>query len=122
MIVIDNITSYSGNYTQGELIIFSIDNYEVGAHTITIWAIGLDEKEAEIETAFTVLPKTSKPVLSLSSSPSVTAIILSVILIFVPGTVFGVSHHYRQKFPALTTSKRHKISTRELISKGFQSK
>jgi len=106
MIVIDKITIHSGNYTKGELTVFSIDNYEIGVHNITIWAIGLDRKEAKIETVFTVY---SKVVMNKSNSnPPISALILSCILIIIPSTVFGVSHLYKQKMKPIFSSKNPK--------------
>ncbi len=53
-IFIDTILLDSGNYTKGQLIALSIDNYDVGIHNINIWAQSLDGKETEVNTSFTV--------------------------------------------------------------------
>ena len=108
MITIDNIVVWSENYTEGELIIFSIDNYEIGLYNVTIWAIGLDEKEAEIETVFTVYSKDEVSKSNPEPDPPITAFILSSILIIIPSTVFGVSHRYKQKIKSILSSKNPK--------------
>ena len=103
-ISIDNNVLYSNNYTEGELIAFSIDNYEIGVHNLTIWAIGLDGKEVEIEAIFNVYPK----VIVVKPDPAVTALILSGILIVIPSIIFGVSHLYEQKNKPFLSSKKFK--------------
>ena len=108
MITIDNIVVWSENYTEGELIIFSIDNYEIGLYNVTIWAIGLDEKETEIETVFTVYSKDEVSKSNPEPDPPITAFILSSILIIIPSTVFGVSHRYKQKIKSILSSKNPK--------------
>ncbi len=52
---IDNIEINSGMYYDGQIFQFSIDDYTVGIHNITIWAIGLDEIECIVYSSFTVL-------------------------------------------------------------------
>jgi prenyltransferase beta subunit len=47
---------YTNNYSDGEFIIFSLDNYtdSVGNHSISIWAIGKDYQVGYIEAQFSV--------------------------------------------------------------------
>ena len=119
-IFIDNELVFLDNYSQGQLISFSIDNYEIGAHNLTIWAIGLDGKEAEIETIFTVFPNEEviDPIDELKRSESpLIAIILSSILIILPGIVIGVSHRYQQKIGSILTSKKPRISFKKYFLK-----
>jgi hypothetical protein len=105
VLIIDNIMIGSDNYTEGELIVFSIDNYETGMHNITIWAIGLDGKEGEIEAIFIVYYKDifNKP------RPAITGFVLSSILITIPSMMFGVSHRYKKKVKSSLSSKKPKI-------------
>ncbi|MBA7674872.1 hypothetical protein ES703_83097 [subsurface metagenome] len=51
---IDGIEVTSGPYFNGQIFNFSIDNYFVGIHNVSIWAIGLDGKEGTAHASFTV--------------------------------------------------------------------
>ena len=107
IISIDNILVCSKNYTAGELLLFSIDNYGPGIHNVTIWTIGLDGKAAEIKTVFIVYPLSE--VNKQELFPPVSAFILSSLLIIIPGIFIGVSHRYNHKL------KFNKNRTREIL-------
>ncbi|TFG22356.1 MAG: hypothetical protein EU529_10785 [Promethearchaeota archaeon] len=54
---IDNILVDSGKYLNGESIIYSLDGYKVGIHTVLIWANSSDEKETSSMVQFQVFGK-----------------------------------------------------------------
>jgi len=117
-IAIDNILVCSENYTEGELIAFSIDNYEIGMHNITIWATGLDGKETEIEMILTVYSKAEMnspdpPIFD----PPIMAYIFSGTLVIIPSIILGVSHRNKQKVKSFLPSKKPKISLRKYIKR-----
>ena len=118
MITIDNVIVCSENYTEGELIVFSIDNYEIGVHSIIIWATGLDGKETEIETVFTVYSKAEEnsPV-PLIVDPPITVFIFSGILIIIPVMFILISYITQQKIKSFLPSKKPKIFGKKYFKK-----
>ena len=111
IITIDNVMVSSKNYTEGGLNIISIDNYGLGLHNLTIWAIGLDGKEIEVETVFMVYSEieVDRPVNKTKFNPPVTAIVLCSILIIIPSMFIGVSHRYKQKVKSILHLKKSKF-------------
>ena len=53
-IYIDDIEIYSEQYENGEFFTYSIDNYYVGSHNVSIWAIGEDGKKGTASGEFIV--------------------------------------------------------------------
>ena len=118
MISIDTILLFADNYSEGELNVFSIDNYEIGVHNLTIWVTELDGKEAKIEAVFTVYSKAEvnnhDP---LIFDPPITAFIFSGILIFIPGMFILISYINQQKIKSFLPSKKPKISFKKYIKR-----
>ena len=101
---IDNVSISSGNFGSEVFILYSLDNITsiLGNHTVYIWAIGLDGKEAEIQAMFTVYPNDSlKGTENLEKNSSNNQPILPVVfissLIAVPGTVIGFTYRFQKR-------------------------
>ncbi|KKK95784.1 hypothetical protein LCGC14_2669310, partial [marine sediment metagenome] len=100
---IDNISVSSGNFNSDIFILYSLDNITsiLGNHTVYIWAMGLDGKEAEIQTMFTVYPNDSvegtesSEKKSPNKQPVLPAVFISS-LIVVPGTVIGFTYRFQK--------------------------
>ncbi|KKL17980.1 hypothetical protein LCGC14_2480090, partial [marine sediment metagenome] len=118
MISIDTILLFVDNYSEGELNVFSIDNYEIGVHNLTIWLTELDGKEAKIEAVFTVYSKAEVDSPDpLIFDPPITAFIFSGILIFIPGMFILISYINQQKIKSFLPSKKSKISVKNYFKK-----
>ncbi len=101
---IDNVSVSSGNFISEVFIIYSLDNITciLGSHTVYVWAIGLDGKEAEIQTMFTVYQTDSEEGMeSLEErspdKPPVLPVVFISSLIVIPGSVIGFTHLFFKK-------------------------
>ncbi len=104
---IDNVSVSSGNFSSGVFILCSLDNFTIilGNHTVYIWAFGLDSKEAEIQTMFTVYQSDSEEVMKGTESSEEDSLdILPILpitfissLIVVPGSVIGFTYIFQKK-------------------------